>query len=62
MSINTGSLLLEALRRQDELKQIAQFVPGVPLVAPVVCRAAAGGRSFHGREGTQRAQGPINAG
>jgi tetratricopeptide (TPR) repeat protein len=27
MSINTGSLLLEALRRQDELKQIAQFVP-----------------------------------
>ena len=27
MSINTGSLLLEALRRQDELKAIAQFVP-----------------------------------
>ena len=27
LSINTGSLLLESLRRQDELKQIAQFVP-----------------------------------
>ncbi len=27
MSINTGSLLLEALRRQDELKAVAQFVP-----------------------------------
>ncbi|HEX3134496.1 MAG TPA: DUF4388 domain-containing protein, partial [Planctomycetota bacterium] len=27
LSINTGSLLLEALRRQDELKAIAQFVP-----------------------------------
>jgi tetratricopeptide (TPR) repeat protein len=27
MSINTGSLLLEALRRQDELKAIQQYVP-----------------------------------
>ncbi len=27
LSINTGSLLLESLRRQDELKAIAQFVP-----------------------------------
>lgn len=27
VSINTGSLLLESLRRQDELKAIAQFVP-----------------------------------
>ena len=27
MSINTGSLLLEALRQQDELKAVAQFVP-----------------------------------
>ena len=27
MSINTGSLLLESLRRQDELKAIAPFVP-----------------------------------
>jgi len=27
MSINTGSLLLESLRRQDELRAIAQFVP-----------------------------------
>lgn len=27
VSINTGSLLLESLRRQDEIKAVAQFVP-----------------------------------